>query len=166
MNENELKLHRCCFAGCMPEKTTFSESIIKNKIRIEIREAIKSGFTTFITGMAPGVDILAAEIVIEMRQIYKEIKLIAAVPYPGFGKTRDYKRNLQYKKIIERVDLIKEISPKLSDDCLKKRNEWMINHSSRVIVAFNGSDAETKNTMDFANSKSVDVRLIDLKGCG
>mgnify|MGYP002508193063 CR=1 FL=1 len=46
--------------------------------------AIADGFQTFISGMARGVDLWAAEIVLELRDEGAAIRLICASPYTGF----------------------------------------------------------------------------------
>ena len=58
-------LHRCCFTGHRPEKLSLSETEVKPLLEKAIDTAIQNGYTTFITGMAPGVDIWAAEIVLK-----------------------------------------------------------------------------------------------------
>lgn len=85
MTESEKRNHRCCFTGHRPEKPSIPESKVKAALQKEIRLAIADGINVFITGMASGVDIWAAEIVLELRK--KEelpLKLIAASPHPGF----------------------------------------------------------------------------------
>ena len=54
--EEELRLHRCCFTGHRPEKLSGSEQYIKKELEAAIRQAIRDGFVTFISGMARGVD--------------------------------------------------------------------------------------------------------------
>ena len=66
--ENEKKQHRCCFTGHRPNKLNYSESEIKLLLEKTIDSAISNGYVTFIPGMAEGVDIWAAEIVIEKRK--------------------------------------------------------------------------------------------------
>ena len=41
------------------------------------------------------------------------------------------------------------------------RNEWMVNHSARVIAVFNGQPSGTKNTIDYAKNQGVPVRIIE-----
>ena len=87
MTESEKRIHRCCFTGYRPEKLSLSEDMVKTKLKNEIRLAIADGINVFITGMAPGVDIWAAEVVLELCE--KEdlaLKLIGASPHPGFKK--------------------------------------------------------------------------------
>ena len=82
MSEQELRSHRCCFTGHRPEKLKRSEEEIKNGLEEAILKAIHDGYTTFITGMARGVDIWAGQIVLRLRQSNPNLRLIAALPYP------------------------------------------------------------------------------------
>ena len=56
MSEAELRKHRCCFTGHRPEKLAIPEKRLAELLEAEIKRAIDSGHTTFITGMAKGVD--------------------------------------------------------------------------------------------------------------
>jgi len=67
MHEQELRKHRCCFTGHRPEKLNISEEQLCVRLGQEIDQAIEDGFTTFISGMAKGVDICAAELVLKRR---------------------------------------------------------------------------------------------------
>ena len=82
--EAELRLHRCCFTGHRPEKLNCPEDQVKAMLETAVRQAIGDGFTTFITGMARGVDIWAGQVVLKMRAQNPAIKLVAASPYKGF----------------------------------------------------------------------------------
>ena len=154
--EAEMRLHRCCFTGHRPQKLAVQERIIKKALEEEVKRAIDDGFTTFISGMAQGVDIWAAEIVLKLRKKYN-LKLICACPFEGFEKSwsEDWKR--VYTKILEKADLVKYISPGYSKPCFQIRNEWMVDHSSRVIAAWNGEPSGTKNTVVYAKRKGVAV---------
>ena len=85
MSEEELRKHRCCFTGHRPDKLKIPERQLAVLLEREIREAVDRQFTTFITGMAKGTDLIAAEIVLRLREHDSRLKLIAALPYPDFG---------------------------------------------------------------------------------
>ncbi|MGI6195572.1 MAG: hypothetical protein ACOYIO_00605 [Eubacteriales bacterium] len=70
MNDNkaDLKRRRCCFTGHRPEKLGVSEARAKALLKSAIQQAISDGYVTFISGMARGIDLWAAEIVIEERK--------------------------------------------------------------------------------------------------
>ena len=161
MTPQEMKLHRFCFTGHRPEKLFLVDKEIIRELEREIELAIENGFTTFITGMARGVDIWAAEIVLKLRKKNKELHLICASPYEGFETrwSRDWQN--RYKKVMEKADLVKYISNKYTPSCLRIRNEWMVNHSNRVISVYNGKAGGTRNTINYAKAKHVSVFIIE-----
>lgn len=157
MTEKEKRLHRCCFTGHRPEKLTQPEHKIKKGLEIEIRKSIADGFLTFISGMARGVDIWAAQIVLRERISNPAIHLICAVPYPGFERSWSDRWQRQYNSILESADLVKYISPAYSRACFRIRNEWMVDHSARVIAVLNDGKSGTKNTIDYAIKNNIEV---------
>lgn len=165
--EKELRKHRCCFTGHRLEKLNISKEVLTPKLRIAVYNAFQNGCTTFITGMAPGTDIWAAEIVFELKKMHPSVKLIAAVPYPKFGKTRDYQYNLAYKRILEKADFVKYISSGYYEGVFQKRNIWMVDHSSLVIAVCHKENGEiiksgTKNTVDYAIKKDISIKYIEI----
>lgn len=71
----------CCFTGHRENKLKRSEKEILEDLKQAINQAIDDGYTTFITGMAYGVDIWAGELVLKKRFWNRNIKLIAALPF-------------------------------------------------------------------------------------
>ena len=65
MSEVEKRRKRCCFTGHRPEKLKCDEATIKSALSCGIDAAIQDGYRTFISGMTRGVDIWAAELVLE-----------------------------------------------------------------------------------------------------
>ena len=63
--------------------------------------------------------------------------------------------------MMEQADLVRFICPGYSRDCFQRRNEWMIDHSARVIAAYNGQSGGTRNTVEYA--KRCGVPLVVLK---
>ena len=107
MSEQELRSHRCCFTGHRPEKLKRAETEIKKGLEGAILKAIHEGFTTFITGMARGVDIWAGQIVLRLRQDNPDLRLIAALPYPGCDRRWSASWRRQYAEVLEAADLVK-----------------------------------------------------------
>lgn len=158
-NETELRLHRCCFTGHRPEKLTRSEAEIKRDLEAAILQAIEDGFVTFITGMARGVDIWAGEIVLQLRKQNSNLHLIAASPYEGFESRWSVDWQSRYNAILQQADLVRFVCPSYSRDCFQRRNEWMVDRSSRVIAVYNGEPGGTRNTIDYAKAKKVECLL-------
>ena len=164
MDQRELKLHRCCFTGHRPEKLKCDESIVKTLLNSAIQQAVTDGFTTFITGMARGVDIWAGQIVIKFKEENSDIKLVAASPYMGFESRWSSIWNEQYSFVIDNADAVRYICPCYNKGVFQIRNEWMVDRSSRVIAFYNGESGGTRNTILYAESKGVQVvNLIEVQ---
>ncbi len=161
MKENDKQTHWVCFTGHRPEKLTRSERAIKNDLEKEIRRAIADGLNVFITGMARGVDIWAAQIVLTLRDEGCPIKLMCACPYDGFEKGWKQEWQAQYRTILAAADFVKYVCDGYSCSCFQVRNEWMVNHAARVIAVFNGKKSGTKNTIDYAAKVGVPVASIE-----
>ena len=160
MSEKELRLHRCCFTGHRPEKLGVSENIVVSALRREIEKAIIDGFTTFITGMARGVDIWAGEIVIDLRKSGQPIRLICASPYLGFEEQWSEEWQSRYFSVMEQADLVRYICTGYSAGCFQCRNEWMVDHSARVIAVYNGQPGGTQNTIHYAQREKINVEFV------
>ena len=155
-NEKELRKHRCCFTGHRPEKLHKSEEQIKNDLEVAILQAVDDGFVTFISGMARGVDIWAAEIVLRLRESNPAIHLVAASPYRGFESRWSADWQERYYSILQQANLVRFICPGYSHDCFQRRNEWMVDRSSRVIAVYNGEPGGTRNTIEYTKAKKVE----------
>jgi uncharacterized phage-like protein YoqJ len=160
MTEAEKRAHRVCFTGHRPEKLTRFEWLIKRDLEKQIRQAIADGLDVFITGMARGVDIWAAEIVLKLRRKGAPIKLICACPYEGFEERWESSWQNRYREILNEADLVRYICPDYSTDCFQIRNEWMVNHSARVIAVFNNKPSGTMNTIEYAIRQNVPIEFI------
>lgn len=155
--ESELRLHRACFTGHRPHKLHQPESVVIAALESKIREAIDDGFATFISGMAWGVDIWAAEIVLRLKAEGLPIHLIAAVPYDGFEKSWDEDWKQRYHAVLSAADYVKYICAHYSRGCYQIRNQWMVDRSARLIAAYTGEAGGTKNTVDYAARKGVPI---------
>ena len=162
MTEAEKQMHICCFTGHRPEKLTRPEEAIKADLEKAIRQAIADGLNVFITGMARGVDIWAAEIVLQLRESGMPVRLMCASPFEGFERSwrEDWQR--RYRTIMQAADHTVFVCPGYSKSCFQVRNEWMVNHSTRVIAVFNGERGGTRNTINYA--KQIGIQLSTING--
>ena len=160
MTEQELRQHRCCFTGHRPEKLDKPEAEVIEELKKEIHIAIADGFQTFISGMARGVDLWAVEIVLDLRANGAAIRLICASPYRGFEVRWSQDWQERYRRVMEQANLVRFICPSYSWDCFQRRNEWMIDHSARVIAVYNGGPGGTRNTVEYARGREVPFKIL------
>lgn len=122
MDEVEKRKKRCCFTGHRPQKLNRSESEIKRELELAIADAIAKGCSTFISGMAYGVDIWAGEIVVRIREDNPDLHLIAAIPFPGFSSRWSGEWRKQYNDLLSKVDLVKTICLSYNAGAYQRRN--------------------------------------------
>ena len=105
MEEAELRKHRCCFTGHRPDKMTLGENDIKPLLEKAIDKAIEDGYVTFITGMAMGTDVWAAEVVLEKKTTLEKLA-DEVVIYPQLLKNlrvTSKERILSDQRLTERI---------------------------------------------------------------
>ena len=156
MNELENRKHCCCFTGHRPEKLHLPETEIKRLLKKAIMQAVMDGYTTFISGMARGLDIWAAETVLELKKV-NDISLIAVSPYYGFEKHWDAANKAKYYDIIDAAEEVKFMQNEYSKASFHIRNAYMVDNSARVIAAYNGTPGGTKNTVEYARKKGLEI---------
>ena len=158
----------CCFTGHRPQSLPwkFDEQDerclkMKEKLKMEIINAIKTGYTTFISGMALGFDMICAEMVLELKRTYSDIKLVGAIPcktQDRFWKAKDKQR---YKSLLAQLDKVRCIyDDYIGPECMLERNRFMVNNSSLIIALFNGTNGGTKKTIDYAKKQGVKIVIL------
>ncbi len=155
--EEQSILKSCCFTGHRPEKLSISEREVKALLKEAIKRTIEDGFITFISGMARGIDMWAAELVLDERRENNEIRLICASPYKGFESKWNVKERERYESIINRADAVEYVCAHYSRQCFQLRNVYMVDRSARVIAAYNGESGGTKNTIDYAKRRGIEI---------
>ncbi len=160
----------CCCTGHRPKGFPFKYGIDKQKhkaylqmLEQKIKLAITEyGITNFISGMAIGVDLDFAEIVLKLRNKFP-VTLECAIPCPNQTLKWGDKDKLRYESILKRADKVTLISEKYTPECMLKRNRYMVDKSELVIAVFNGKEqGGTWYTIKYAESKNKIIELIDL----
>ena len=160
----------CCCTGHRPKGFPFKYGIDKQKhnaylnaLAEKIALAITAyGITGFISGMAIGVDLDFAELILKLRDRYP-ITLECAIPCPNQTLKWSDNDKLRYNDILKRADKISLISERYSPECMLKRNRYMVDKSNVVIAVFNGIEkGGTWHTIQYAKSKNKIIELIDL----
>lgn len=158
----------CCFTGHRPkslpwgyEEKGISCRKFKNKLSQEIRNAIKNGYEYFISGMALGIDIVVAELVIDLRKKHPNIKLECVIPCLNQTIKWQEDSKERYENILNNADKITYVSnTSYFNGCMQKRNLYMVDNSSLLIAVFNGANGGTKSTIELARKKGLNIKII------
>lgn len=159
-----------CFTGHRPNKLhgydykTPGNVEMLFALRDIIEYYIQHGVTTFVTGMALGIDMWAARLVLALKQKYPHIQLHAYVPCQ-----RQYSKWLQesvdeWHSIIEQADLVHYVTDAPYDNgCMQRRNVAMVNASDLVIAVWDGTPGGTGNCVRSAKAKGRPIAKLDPK---
>ena len=158
-----------CFTGHRPNKLGgYNPNPIQTQIRKRLTEMIRDtygmGIRNFITGMALGVDQWACEILIDLRKRpeYKDIKIIAAIPFKG-QEGAWFKQSVEhYNELLKQVDRVEYTSPPgYAAWKMQTRNKWMVDHSKIVIAVWDGTSSGTANCVKYAQIKKKQIYRIN-----
>ena len=118
---------------------------VKERLEKLIRaEAVSCGRLRFLTGMAMGTDIWAAELVLKVRASAPEadVELVCAVPYEGHIEVMaDEGWRRRYRTVLAAAAEVRVLAPSFTRSCMEERDRWMVDHADRVIAVLNEARA-------------------------
>ena len=126
-----------------------------------IYQSIEDGYDTFIVGGARGIDLMAAEMVYQFIYQGKNIRLLMAMPYPGFGS--NYKSMDLYLRgnAIAESEQVFYVCDKYEPGCYRKRNQYMVDRSSRLIAVVADMNSGTGQTIRYAEKSGLEMNIIN-----
>lgn len=141
-------------------------SAVKLMLYRYIDMAAECGYENFISGLAVGTDLWAAEYIIKKRQSNKNIRLIGAMPYLRHAERFPAAYRTLLAEVENEADLLVTVngnpgivygSPASGANCspalYRDRNYFMVDSSSSVIAFLNNgcSISGTAQTVNYAN---------------
>lgn len=159
----------CCFTGPRPKNYPWEndkecEAKIAEKLNIAVQEAIKRGYRHFISGMAAGIDLLAAKIVLQLREdmLERGIVLEAAIPFPDQPRRWKEQTKREYASILSRCDKVHYIADAFSLEAYKKRDKYMVDKSSLLIAVEGKPNGGTARTIAYARRLNREIVLLNV----
>lgn len=154
----------CCFTGPRPQRlpSLGDESspeimTLKSDIRTAIFDAYYEGFRFFMSGMADGFDLFAAETVLEMKRDYEGIALVAVLPYSGAPKRHSAYIAARMKRVLDNADMVISLMENHIPGCELMRNKYMVDNSSRIIGYYNGLSKGTAHCWNCALESGLET---------
>ena len=124
---------------------------VRKKIEECVREAYRNGITNFVSGMAIGFDLLAAEVVLSLRHECPAITLTAVLPFREQASRFNELNKCRYYKCLSQADDIVILSNDYTAKCYLERDRFMVEHSSLLIACYDGRNrGGTFWTVNFA----------------
>jgi uncharacterized phage-like protein YoqJ len=158
-----------CFSGHRTEKlpavcqTEEGRKMLASFIVAAVEDSLKEGYDTFITGGARGIDLWAALIIVGMKADRPDagIKLVTAKPYNKQNASLVGRELFDYGFILTQSDLVVCLSEEYTPDCMKRRNRYMVDKSSKLIAVLCDPRSGTGQTVRMARESGLVVKLIE-----
>lgn len=163
------------FTGYRPYKLPFGcdfnhpDAIrLRAILKAEYERLYKQGFRQFLTGGALGCDMMAAEVILEMKQEYggRKSGIIHVLCIPCRRHTAKWEEadRERIRKIADK-SLVHFVSDKpYFNGCMQARNRYMVDTSRVLIAVYDGKKGGTHNTVEYAqkmNKKIIVIRPND-----
>lgn len=159
----------CCFTGHRPGKLPWGDdetdprcAALKEAIRRELEKAYNRGFRHFICGMAQGCDLYFCEAVQALRDSRPGVTVEAAIPCESQADKWPQRDRERYRHLVGLCDFETVVQRNYDRGCMLRRNRYMVDRSSLLIAAFDGSRGGTLYTATYALKQGVEVVVIDL----
>jgi len=154
----------CCFTGHRPEKLPWKYDeedpgalALKEKIFDVVEALYQSGITHYISGMARGCDFYFVEAVLRLKEERSDITLEAAVPFEGQATRWPERDRNRYFQLISRCDYETPLQTAYTEDCMKRRNYYMVGHSAVLVAVYDGLFGGTLQTINYAKKCGLEV---------
>ena len=159
----------CAFTGHRPKSFPwgYDESasdciLLKEVLAAQISALAGQGVTDFLSGMAQGVDLWCAQIVLDLKKKNSALKLHAILPCEGQESKWTASAQALYRSILEQADEVVYVNREYSANCMLERNRYMVDRASILLAVYNGTyRSGTGMTVRYAQKLGREVIIID-----
>ena len=118
--------------------------------------------TDFLSGMAQGVDLWCAQIVLDLKKKNPVLKLHAILPCEGQERKWSVSAQEIYHSILYQADEVVYVGQEYSRDCMLARNRYMVEQASVLLAVYNGIyRSGTGMTVRYAQRLKREIIIID-----
>lgn len=158
---------RCSFTGYRPQKMPFGfdESDprcveFKQRLRDTIEGLIGKNYAHFISGGAMGMDMFAAEAVLELKREYPWIILEMVSPFDAQAAKWTPEYQERHARLFIEADMVTAISHEYTKACLFRRNRYLVDNADLLLAAYDGQAGGTAMTVGYAQEVGIPVQTI------
>lgn len=131
---------------------------LEQRLREAIIEAVECGYNTFLTGMADGFDLLAGEVVLQLKAMhYPNISLVGVVPFRAQAAGFSEANRVIYDRVLNGCDMAIVLKESYAPLCYFARNDYLVDHSSLLIAYYNGKKGGTAYTVKRALKNGLKI---------
>ena len=83
---------------------------------------------------------MAAEVVVSLKQSHSDITLTAAIPFNGQARRFSFYDRKRYDRLLKVADEVIVLSDSYYPRCFLDRDEFMVNNASSLIAYYDGRE--------------------------
>lgn len=159
----------CAFTGHRPKSFPWKYNetarecvLLKEVLAAQITALAEQGVTNYLSGMALGVDLWSAQIVLDLQEQYPTIKLHCILPCEGQEIKWTASMQEQYHAILKQAGNVVYVNQKYTPNCMLERNRYLIDHASILLAVHNGTQRSgTGATVRYAQKQGCEIFIID-----
>lgn len=159
----------CSFTGHRPknfpwkyDETAPGCILLKEVLFEQVKTLADRGITIFLSGMAQGTDLWGARSVLALKAKNPAVKLHCVLPCEGQERSWSSAMQEQYRSILRRADQITYVSQEYSNDCMMKRNRYLVDNAAVLLAIYNGNyRSGTGMTVRYAQKQGRELFIID-----
>lgn len=159
----------CAFTGHRPKSFPWKYNeaapdciLLKEVLAEQIKALADRGVTDWLSGMAQGVDLWCAQIVLDLRKENPALKLHCVLPCEGQESKWTASAQERYRSILAQANEVIYVGQEYSRDCMLKRNRYMVDRASILLAVYNGAyRSGTGMTVRYAQKLGRGAILID-----
>lgn len=149
----------CCFIG---ERSLPAEAAEHITLRLneEVERLIGQGVRHFLSGGARGFDLIAASLIVTKKEMGAGLRLDFILPCKGRDEPWPEREKKLYRDLLSEADGAVYLSGAYRPGCIKRRNQYLIDHSDSCICALLHDRGSAWQAAQYARRKGVN--LIDV----
>lgn len=160
----------CSFTGHRPSSFDFGYDEddarcieLKSKLFRAVSDACFEGYRVFYTGMAEGVDLWAAEVVLRVSAYFPDIELYAVMPYKGHRSSIRASFLPLYDKVLEFATDVITVSEKYTPTCFKARNYFLAEVCDRLIAVYDPTKTRSGTAQTVRKAETLSKEIVFIK---
>lgn len=149
---NSLRSHTAAFTGHRSYRGEADPLLAET-----VRALYGRGYRDFLSGMAEGFDLAAAEVVLSLREELSDLRLVCVLPYSDHPAHRPSALQSRYQRVLLEADRIVTLSTHYYAACYHHRNDYLVDHASYLVAWYDGSVGGTQYTVRRAHAAHLPV---------
>lgn len=132
--------------------------VIYTELYRVVSELYKQGYTHYYSGMSEGIDMLAANAVLDFKGKHPDVHFVAVIPFEWQQERYSTTGENDYKSICSEADEVIRLSEEFSkDDFYLRRNDYLLENCSTMVCYHDGQCDVMMHTHSRAKKAGIPI---------